>query len=246
MLPAHNEEALVARTLRSLPRWVDSIICVDDASVDRTLYEMQVVAREDHRISILEHGTNRGVGAAIVSGFRIALENGTDIVVVMDADGQMDPADLPSLLDEICAGNSDMAKGNRLIGLHPFGPMPFGRFIGNHILSLLTRLAAGSSEPVDSQCGYVALRTNVVADLPLDSLYPRYGFPNDLYFKVIGAGGRVVSVPVRAVYGTEISGIRPLEAIPKILWLLFVRFVERLRPRGPSELVQAVKVDEAP
>ncbi len=219
-MPAHNEERLVARTLARVPTFVDVVVAVDDASSDATYTEIERVADSDRRIHPLRHDRNRGVGASVVAAYKAALHLGSDVVAVMDGDGQMDPDDLPRLLDPICDGRADVAKGYRFNGLRANGPMPIARVVGNRVLSTATRVASGYEGPLDAQCGYTAVSANGLARLPLDLLYPRYGFPNDLVMRALEVGLTVESVPVRAVYASEVSGIRPLDAIPRIVGLL--------------------------
>jgi glycosyltransferase involved in cell wall biosynthesis len=235
-IPAHNEARLVARTLAAVPRFVDMIVAVDDASEDATAAEITRAGRADARVTALAHDRNRGVGAAIVTAYRAALRLGADAVVVMDGDGQMDPADMAALLDSVCGDRADLAKGHRFDGVRPRGPMPLSRVVGNLVLSAATRAAAGYAAPLDAQCGYTAVTANALARLPLDRLYPRYGFPNDLVLRALEAGLRVESVPVRAVYGSEVSGIRPHVAIPRILALLARAWARRRFAPAPGRV----------
>ncbi len=235
-IPAHNEERLVARTLGAIPLFVDAIVAVDDASDDATSREIRRAAGLDARIHALAHPDNRGVGAAIVTAYRAALHLGADVVAVMDGDGQMDPGDLPALLEPVCAARADLAKGHRFDGIRPRGPMPVTRVVGNHVLSAATRIAAGHRAPLDAQCGFTAIAASALTRLPLDRMYPRYGFPNDLVLRVLEAGLRVESVPIRALYGTEISGIRPHVAIPRIFGLLARGWMRRRFPESLGEL----------
>lgn len=248
-VPAHNEERLIRRTLERVPDFVDDIVVVDDASSDRTSEEVGRAALVDPRIHALSHDRNRGVGASIVTAFETSLALGADVVIVMDGDGQMDPADLRAMIEPIVDGSFDVAKGLRFDGVRPRGTMPTGRWIGNLVLSAATRLASGWRAPLDSQCGYVALSAAALLKLPLDRLFARYGFPNDLFLRSVGAGLRVSCVPVRSVYGAEVSGIRPHVAVPVIFWLLLRGWIRRmlggrgLPPQTASQ--QATEVDEA-
>jgi glycosyltransferase involved in cell wall biosynthesis len=227
-VPAHNEERLIARTLAAVPAFVDVVVAVDDASEDATAERIAEAALADARVRPVRHDANRGVGAAIVTAYRAALHLGADVVVVMDGDGQMDPADLPVLLEPVCRGRADLAKGHRFDGLVPRGPMPLARVVGNLLLSAATRVAAAHAGRLDAQCGFTAISSNALAKLPLDRLYPRYGFPNDLVLRALEAGLRIESVPVRAVYGSEVSGIRPHVALPRIGGLLVRGCARRL------------------
>jgi glycosyltransferase involved in cell wall biosynthesis len=204
VVPAYDEERLIADTLRSIPAFVDDVIVVDDGSSDATAE--RALAGGDRRVRVLRHEENRGVGAALISGYTAAFSAGADAVAVMAGDGQMDPRDLPALLSPVLSGRADYAKGDRLADPELRGRMPLLRRLGNRALSLLTRLCLGASLS-DSQCGYTVLSRRAHERVRLEALWPRYGYPNDLLGRLLSAGMRVVDVPVRAVYGSEVSGV---------------------------------------
>jgi len=225
-IPAFNEERLIGRTLARIPVEVDHIIVVDDRSGDATAEVVE--AFDDPRVELVRRERNGGVGAAIVTGYERFLEGPDDICVVMAGDDQMDPKDLPDLVRPVAEGRADYAKGNRLTGNDVRQVMPKDRFLGNVIFTMLTKWASGYWHVVDSQCGYTAVSRAALERIRLDALYPRYGFPNDMLIKLNVAAARVADVPVAAVYGDEVSGIRPVHAIPRISWLLVRGFVWRL------------------
>ena len=225
VVPAHNEAALIARTIESIPPTVSHVIVIDDGSEDQTAD----IARSssDPRVEVVQLKTNSGVGAAIATGYEIAFRQGADIAVVMAGDGQMDPRDLPTLLAPIADGSADYVKGNRLAWPEAHAHMPTHRFVGNVVLSSLTRVATGLRVD-DSQCGYTAISKNAAEELQLDTLWPSYGYPNDLLSLLSMNGLRVADVPVRPVYGKEISGIRWWHAVVTIPALLFRASLRRL------------------
>ncbi|MCA9323417.1 MAG: glycosyltransferase family 2 protein [Planctomycetes bacterium] len=228
-VPAFDEERLIARTLASIPSEVDRIIVVDDASRDGTLRVLEGIA--DARLEIVRREKNGGVGAAIASGYERFLAGEGDLCVVMAGDAQMDPEDLPDLVRPVATGRADYAKGNRLVGKDVLTVMPRDRFFGNVVFTMLTKVASGYWHVVDSQCGYTAVTRQALEQIDLDRLYPRYGFPNDFLIKLNVTQARVCDVPVRAIYGEEVSGITPWTTIPRISWLLFRGFVWRLWQR---------------
>lgn len=244
VIPAHNEERLIARTIGSVPAFVDLVVVVDDASVDATLARAASCA--DPRLVVRRHARNEGVGSAIRTGYRVALELGAEVVAVMDGDGQMDPADLGALIAPVVSGAADFAKGCRFEGVRPRGRMPAMRLVGNLVLSGLTKLVTGHAGSLDSQCGYTALSAAAIARLPLAELYPRYGYTNDLVVRALEAGLRVVSVPVRAVYGSEVSGIRARVAIPRILALLARAAARRITRSLDGRTVTPAEITERP
>ena len=228
VIPAFNEADKIAATVRSVPGFVDHILLVDDASTDGT---GSVAARISRRasaraagrsIEVLSHPRNRGVGAAITTGYQRALELAVDAAVVMAGDGQMDPADLPRLLAPVVSGAADYAKGNRFAWPGGWRAMPIHRAAGNVALSWLTRLATGYWRVFDSQCGYTAASREALLAIDPARLFARYGYPNDLLARLGAAGARVVDVPVRPVYGPGWrSGLRPARvALPILLVLL--------------------------
>ncbi len=179
---------------------------------------------------LIRHRVNQGVGGAIVTGYKKAIQLGMDIAVVMAGDNQMDPADLPALLDPVVDGKADYAKGNRL--LHKdIKTMPQYRYFGNSILTILNKIASGYWHVMDPQCGYTAVDCRFLSRVPLDSIYKRYGVPNDLLviFNVYGA--RVLDVPVKPVYGEEKSKIKLRSYVPKVSMLLLRRFFWRLKEK---------------
>jgi glycosyltransferase involved in cell wall biosynthesis len=238
VIPACNEADKIAATIRSVPGFVDHVVVVDDGSSDataaiarRAAHRSAAHARGASRIEVVVHERNRGVGAAIVTGYARALALGAHATAVMAGDGQMDPADLPRLLAPVVGGQADYAKGNRFAWPGGWREMPAVRFVGGLVLSWLTGLASGARHVGDSQCGYgVASRRALRAIGP--DLFPRYGYPNDLLARLAAARLRVVDVPVRPVYGPRWrSGLRPLRVAPTIAWLLVRAVCRRVRAR---------------
>lgn len=213
VIPAHNEQQRLPQVLAGLPEAVDRAIVIDDGSTDSTAHI--AASWEDPRVILIEHSQNRGVGASISTGYGLAFQEGFDVAVVMAGDGQMDPADLPTLLEPIARQTADYVKGNRFMWPGVARVMPLERLLGNLALSWMTRASSGYGHIMDSQCGYTALRVALLAALPLHELVPRYGYPNDLLAMLHTARARVAQVPVRPVYFSRTSGLSPLRvALP--------------------------------
>ncbi|MEE9393012.1 MAG: glycosyltransferase family 2 protein [Planctomycetota bacterium] len=230
-VPAYNEGRLIRRTLATIPEFVDGIIVVDDKSEDSTLAEAKAAAVDDARIYIIERDKNGGVGAAIVDGYRAFLRGEGDICVVMAGDAQMDPDDLAHLLAPLVEDRCDYAKGNRLLTRDVAKVMPKDRYLGNIIFTALTKWASGYWHVVDSQCGYTAVSRATLQNLDLDAVFTGYGVPNDLLIRLNVAQARVCDVPVRAIYGEEVSGIQPFTTIPRISMILIKGFWWRMWQR---------------
>jgi glycosyltransferase involved in cell wall biosynthesis len=227
VVPAHDEEALVGGTLAAIPELVDRIYVVDDASTDATAE--RALERGDPRVELIRHERNEGVGAAIVTGYRRALDEGVDVVCVMAGDGQMDPVDLETLAGAVARGEVEYAKANRLVTGQAWNLIPRSRYLGNAVLSLLTKIASGYWHIADSQSGYTAIDSQTLAQLDLDRLYRRYGFPNDMLVSLNVWNARVRDFPSRPIYNVgERSGIRLARVVPAISWLLLRRFFWRL------------------
>jgi glycosyltransferase involved in cell wall biosynthesis len=226
VIPAFNESAKIAATVRSVPGFVDDVFVIDDASSDDTSARARAT---DRAVEVVRHDENRGVGAAIATGYRLALGVGADIAVVMAGDGQMDPEDLPSLLAPIADGTADYVKGNRFKHPEIWTAMPKTRIVGNIVLSAATRVTSGYHHVFDSQCGYTAIHRRALAAIDLDVLWARYGYPNDLLSRLYVAGVRVVDVPVRPIYGDHWrSGINLGTALHPLPWVLLRSWGTRL------------------
>lgn len=227
VIPAYCEARLIGRTLATLPAFVDAIYVVDDGSPDDTSGAARQV--RDSRVRVLRHDQNRGVGAAIVTGYRAALSEQADAVAVMAGDAQMAPADLADVLAPVLSGRADYVKGNRFRSPER-RHMPWLRRTAGKVLSFVTRLASGLDVD-DCQCGYTAMSRPALCSLPLDELWPGFGYPNDLLLLAAQHGLRVGEVTVRPVYADEQSGVRPWHA------LLILGLIARRWWRAPSPLL---------
>jgi glycosyltransferase involved in cell wall biosynthesis len=223
VIPAYDEGRHIGGTIRGVPSWVDRIVVVDDGSADRT----SAIARAsgDHRCVVVRHDTNHGVGAAIVTGYKLAFGDGADVAVVMAGDGQMHPDDLPSLVGLVSTGLVDYAKGERFSWPDAHRTMPLARRLGGQAFSWLTRVITGLSIR-DSQCGYTALSRRASERLDLDALWHGYGYPNDLLGRAAEAGLIVRDVRVRPVYADEKSGLglrHVLFVLPRVMFAMWWR-----------------------
>ena len=228
VVPAYNEERLIVKAVSLVPDYVDHVIVVDDASTDDTGGALASgVTREG--LEYLRHEFNRGVGGAIVTGYARGLEIGADVIAVMAGDAQMDPSELPVLLKPIVRGAADYAKGDRLSWAGVFRVMPLFRFVGNHVLSVLTRFASGYKNVRDSQCGYTAVSAAALGRLDLEDLYARYGFPNDILAHLHSVGASLAQVTVRPIYAQECSGISLFTALVRVPLVLLRSYLCRRR-----------------
>ena len=220
VVPAFREELHVGGVVTTMPKFVDAIVVVDDGSADRT--SEAATASGDPRVHLVRHPERRGVGAAIVTGYREAVraftEGPDDVVCVMAGDGQMDPDDLEAVCAPIVEGHADYVKGDRFRDPSVRQSMGLPRFVGGQVFSLLTSLAIGQRIH-DSQCGYTAIARRALDAIPYRELWPSFGYPNDLLGLLAAHGLRIHEVFVRSVYGQEKSKLR-LHHLPPIFVLI--------------------------
>lgn len=229
LIPAFNEAHQIEGVLGKLPDFVDDIVVVDDASTDDTAAVVTGRAVHDPRVQLIRLPENRGVGGALAAAYTWARDNGVDVAVSVDGDGQMDPEEMKSLVDPIIDDRVDYTKGNRLRDPAHWRSIPKVRLFGNAVLSLLTKLTSGYWAVADSQSGYTAAGRYALEMIDWDAVYPRYGRPNDVLVLANVADCRVADVPVRAIYGVgERSSMKVAKVIFAIALLLFRRFWYRL------------------
>ncbi|MFH1808579.1 MAG: glycosyltransferase family 2 protein [Pseudomonadota bacterium] len=231
VLPAFNEGRLIHRCVDEQPAFVDHVVVVDDASTDDTAQQARASNRPG--LHVLRHASNRGVGAATVTGYREALRLGAELIVGSNGDAQMNPDDTEGLLQGLLDG-ADLVRGNRFARPDTLGAMPVERRMATRALSVFMRLATGIAAVHDSQSGFHALTRDALQRLDLDVLWPGYGFPNDLVARAAEAGLRIAEVPVDARYGTEKSGIRPWHALHPVGTRITAAALRRLFRRRVS------------
>jgi dolichol-phosphate mannosyltransferase len=229
VIPAYRAERTLVGVLAGVPAWVSGIVVVDDASPDGTSAAARACQAGDARIRLIRHAANQGVGGAVMSGYRAALEAGAEIVVKMDSDGQMDPAYLPQLLAPLLSGRADYAKGNRFLHERELRRMPAGRRLGNLGLSFLTKLASGYWNIFDPTNGYTAVSAEALRELDFSRLAQRYFFETSLLIE-LGMQRRVVEdVFIPAVYAGEQSSLSEWKSLfefpPRLLAGLFRRIL---------------------
>lgn len=229
VVPCYNEATQIRRVLQTMPAEVDRVYVIDDASQDETVQIARDCLTRDSRIKLILHDINQGVGGAIATGYQAALAEGIDVAVVMAGDGQMDPADFSAIVAPVLNDGYDYAKGNRLFSGEAWVMIPRVRYLGNAMLSLMTKIASGYWHIADSQSGYTAISRRGLEAIDWNQMYKRYGQPNDLLVRLNVAEMRVTDVPIRPVYGIgEQSGIRPLRMIPRLSWLITRLFFYRM------------------
>jgi glycosyltransferase involved in cell wall biosynthesis len=230
VVPAYNEAKLIGRVIDTMPDFVDYIVVVNDKSKDDTAEIVRkYVNQQPDRVILIDLKINQGVGGAIAEGYKWARDREVACTAVMAGDAQMDPKDLPTLLDPVVDRLADYTKGNRLFTGEAWQKIPRTRYLGNSVLSLMTKVASGYWHIADSQTGYTVANLKVLQTLILDEIYKRYGMPNDMLVKLNIYNFRVWDVPIEPVYNVgEKSGFKSLLVIPKFYFLLRRLFIYRM------------------
>ncbi len=232
VIPAYNESQQITKVITTLPTFVDKIIVVNDKSKDNTLKIVNNLAKKNKKIILINHIINQGVGGAIASGYKWCRDHAIDIAVVMAGDGQMLPKDLPSIINPIATNHADYSKANRLLSGKAYRKIPKIRYFGNATLSFFTKIASGYWHIMDSQTGYTAINKKMLNLINWDSMYKRYGQPNDLLVRLNVFNAKVVDVPLEPVYGVgEKSGVKVTQVFFTIPAMLVKMFLWRLKEK---------------
>ena len=226
VVPAHNEAAHIRDVIEGMPSTVDHIVIVDDKSSDDTADLAE--SSGDPRVQVVRHETNTGVGGAIVSGHKLALELGADVDVIFAGDDQMDPVYLPNLLDPIVHEGYGFTKANRFYSSSSYRGMPKYRVFGNVVLSFANKFSSGYWNLFDPQNGYTATTAEVLRRIDLDRVSQGYEFENDFLLNLNILNVRAKDIPVPAKYGDEVSGISLRRVIPALLRMLLRGFFRRI------------------
>ena len=207
VIPCYRVEREIQSVLQAVPAYIKHIIVVDDASPDSTADLVTAFAKDDQRILLIRHPANQGVGGAMVTGYGKALEMGAQVVVKIDGDGQMDMEHLPKLLQPLIDGRADYTKGNRFRDFKSLQQMPFIRRVGNMGLAFLAKAATGYWHMFDPTNGFNAIRSEVLAELPLDKVDRTYYFETSMLANLYLIGAVVKDVPMPARYQGEVSSL---------------------------------------
>lgn len=206
VIPCYRVRAHILEVIRGIGPECATIYVIDDGCPEAsgTLVEQSC---DDPRVRVIRHERNRGVGAAVITGYRAAVADGANLIVKIDGDGQMEWAALPRLIAPIVQGEADYTKGNRFYSLVHINRMPAARIVGNACLSFVTKLSSGYWDIFDPTNGFTAIHAAVVERLPLDRVSEGYFFESDMLHHLGVAGAVVRDVPIDARYGDEVSSL---------------------------------------
>jgi glycosyltransferase involved in cell wall biosynthesis len=234
VIPAYNEEKLIKPTLQGVPRIVDNVYVVNDGSTDRTASIVKAFGKKDRRIRLINHERNCGVGMAIINGYLRSSKDGNDLAVTIGGDNQMDLSEIKKFLDPIIDGKADYTKGNRFMhNGNAFSDMPRQRFIGNSLLSLITKAASGYWKIFDSHDGYTAISKNAIDTIDWDRAWKGYGYPGDFLVKLNVHNQKVSDVSRKAIYlkGERQTQIKTFRYLLRVSPMMFRNFLWRLKTK---------------
>lgn len=228
VIPAYKTKDLVASVVRESSRIFDHVFVVDDACPQQTGRHAEQQSRRLRNVTVIYNKTNMGVGGATKVGMREAILRNFEVIVKVDSDGQMDLGQIDRLLLPINQDKADFSKGNRLTSVEDLVQMPRLRVVGNSLLTLMSRASTGLWQISDPTNGYIAVKSSLLRRINLDKVSNDYRFESDLLFRVAIAEGRVQDVPMAAIYGREISSLKPFRVGKQLLGMHFKNFVKRI------------------
>ena len=227
VIPCYRVKDQILGVLSAIGPECNAIYVVDDACPESS---GDFVEREsgDPRVRVLRNERNLGVGGAVLAGYAAAIEDGADIIVKCDGDGQMDPALIPRLVHPIQRGEADYTKGNRFFDLSGLEGMPLLRLFGNSILSFLTKLSSGYWNVFDPTNGFTAIHASVARALPTDKISQDFFFESDMLFRLGTLRAVVCDVPMPARYGDERSNLSIARVAAPFAWKHAKNTVKRI------------------
>ncbi|WP_337084188.1 glycosyltransferase family 2 protein [Citrobacter freundii] len=226
VIPTYKARNHILGVINEIGPEVARIYVVDDCCPDNS-GDFVAANCKDDRVSVVKHTENQGVGGAVMTGYKAAIEDGMSILVKIDSDGQMDPALIMDFVDPIANGEADYTKGNRFFDLEKVRSMPKVRLFGNAVLSLMCKLSSGYWNLFDPTNGYTAIHADVARHLPFNKISRRYFFETDILFRLNTLRAVVVDVPMEAKYGDEVSNLK----ISKIIGEFFAKHVRNFSKR---------------
>ncbi len=228
VIPCYNVAAHIEKVIGDIPPDILWIIVVNDCSADDTGKILLALERENNRVIYLSHATNLGVGAAMITGYIKSLELGSDITIKIDGDGQMDTANIKALIRPIKEDKADFTKGNRFRDLNALRKMPLVRRFGNLGLSFLIKAASGYWNIFDPNNGFTAIKNEILKDIDFKKIHRRYFFESSMLIELYHTNAVVQDVPMKAKYGSEVSGLSTTRAFFEFPPKLFIAFIKRI------------------
>lgn len=223
IIPTYKAINHILGVINSIGQEVTRIYVVDDCCPDRS-GDFVSSNCNDARVVVIKLEENQGVGGAVMTGYKAAANDGMDILVKIDSDGQMDPELILDFAMPILLGEADYTKGNRFFDLEKVSSMPHDRLFGNAVLSLMCKVSSGYWNLFDPTNGYTAIHVDAVRHLPFQKISKRFFFETDMLFRLNTLRAVVVDVPMDAKYGDEVSNLKISKVIGEFLVKHFKNF----------------------
>lgn len=217
----------IAEVIESIGPKIQHIVIVDDKCPENT-GDFVKKKIQDERVSIIAHTENQGVGGAMITGYKEALNLGCEIVVKIDGDGQMDTSYLNKLLKPILEKRADYTKGNRFYHLEELRKMPKIRLLGNAALSIITKFCSGYWTISDPTNGYTAIHKRALERLSTKKLSKDYFFESDLLAHLYLINAVALDIPIPAKYGDETSNLKIYKIINYFVYRNLKNFLKRI------------------
>lgn len=227
VIPGYRASGHIAGVVGGLPEFVDHIIVIDDKCPEGSGKIAAEMAQDDRRIMVIFHQKNQGVGGAVISGYKKALELDCNIVIKMDSDGQMDPEYITDLIQPIIQDKAVYTKGNRFVDFKALRSMPTLRLMGNSALSFMVKSCSGYWNIMDPTNGYTAIRSDVLKKLNLDKISKRFFFEIDMLIRLNIHNIAIKDIPIPARYGIEKSSLSIRSTLFRFPFLLFKGLAKR-------------------
>lgn len=227
VIPSFKVKKHILSVIEGIGECVEKIYVIDDCCPDSSGKFVED-NNTDHRVKVLYNQKNLGVGGAVMHGYKVAVDDGMDIIVKIDGDGQMDASLIPKFIAPILAGEADYTKGNRFFNLDKITRMPKIRLFGNAVLSFMTKLSSGYWDLFDPTNGYTAIHREVILQLPMNKISNRYFFESDILFRLNIIKAVVIDIPMDAKYEDEESNLKITKIIGDFLFKHTRNFFKRI------------------
>lgn len=227
VIPAYKVGNHIVGVISRIGPEVSLIYVVDDCCPERSGEQVKEICR-DERVRVIKNTENQGVGGAVMAGYKTAIDEGMDIIVKVDGDGQVDPGLIPDFVAPIADGEADYTKGNRFFDLEAIRVMPKMRLFGNAVLSFMTKLSSGYWDLFDPTNGYTAIHSDIARLLPYKKISRRYFFETDMLFRLNTLRAVVVDIPMSAKYGDEVSNLKISRIVGEFLFKHMRNFTKRI------------------
>jgi dolichol-phosphate mannosyltransferase len=228
IIPCYKVEYHIEQVINSLPLFIDYIIAVNDYSPDKTKEKLLKIALQNDKVIVLNHETNLGVGGAMISGFKHAIQINAEYIVKIDGDGQMNATYISSIIKPLQNNEADFTKGNRFRNYRTIQRMPFIRRVGNLGLSFLTKAASGYWNVFDPTNGFFAISNEALQLIDLDKLHNRYFFESSLLIEMYHSDIVIKDIPMDAIYGNEVSNLSITKTLLEFPPKLLKAFIKRI------------------